>query len=269
MSAVPVLQALAWGGASPLRRSGEVDMAALAHGLARTAVTGGRRPQPYTRAQHAVVVSEGVEALAKLDGPGRRRLAMHAWLAEVRNTELKDSEATGKGKQHAALRTMDIEALADVLARTSLRDGATGGGRGGAPAGHLPPAGLVAPGAAAFEECLESLGGLDARDRRRLSLYGLLAETVLAGLGTAVAEAALTTAGLSHEAPEAWIDALRMAHRMADAAVRRDLPGAGPDGDLAFPAVGTRIVALERGEAAKRWLSRYRALTASGPGEQT
>ena len=263
MSAVPVLQALAWGGASPLRRSGEVDMAALAQGLARTAVTGGGRPQPYTRAQHAVVVSEAVEALAKLDGPGRRRLAMHAWLADVRNAELKDTEASGKGKQSAALRTMDIEALAEVLARTSLWDGAKGGGRGVPPAGHMPP------GAAAFDECLESLGGLDARDRRRLSLYGLLAEAVLAGLGTAVAEAAFTTAGLPHEAPEAWIDGLRMARRMAEAAVRRDLPGAGLDGDLAFPAVGTRIVALERGEAAKRWLTRYSALSSTGPGART
>lgn len=262
MSAVPVLQALAWGGASPLRRSGKVDMAALARNLARTVVTGGGRPQPYTRAQHAVVVSETVEALAKLDGPGRRRLAMHAWLAEVRNAELKDTEASGKGKQSAALRTMDIEALADVLARTSLWDGARGG-RG------VPPAGRMPPGAAAFGECLESLAGLDARDRRRVPLYGLLAETVLAGLGTAVAEAALTTAGLSHEAPEAWIDALRMTRRMVDAAVRRDLPGAGLEGDLAFPAIGTRIVALERGEAAKRWLTRYRALIATGPGERT
>ena len=138
----------------------KVDIEALAHGLARADYSGGRRV-----------------------------LAMHAWLAEVRDSELRDKEREGEGKKRLALRTMDIEALADVLARTSRWDDG------------------VAPAAAAFDESLRSLGSLDAEHRRGLSLYSLLAETVLAGLGTAVAEAAL--------------------------------------------------------EAAKRWLARYRALTAT------
>ena len=49
-------------------------------------------------------------------------LAMHAWLAEVRDSELRDKEREGEDKKRLALRTMDIEALADLLARTSRWD---------------------------------------------------------------------------------------------------------------------------------------------------
>ena len=180
MTAVPMLQALSWGEESPLRPSGEVDVEALAHGLARSDYPGGRRRQPYTRAQHAVVVSEAVEMFAGLRLPERRVLAMHAWLAEVRDAELRDKKCkrAGEARKRLALRTIDLEALADVLAHTNRWDDS------------------VAPAAAAFDESLKSLGGLDSENRRRLSLYALLAETVLAGLGTAVAEAALKAAGL-------------------------------------------------------------------------
>ena len=37
---------------------------------------------------------------------------MHAWLAEVRDSELRDKEREGEGKKRLALRTMDLEALA-------------------------------------------------------------------------------------------------------------------------------------------------------------
>ena len=247
MRAVPVLQALSWGGESPLLPSGEVDIKALAHGLAGSDYPGGRRRQPYTRAQHALVVSEAVDTLAGLRLPERRVLAMHAWLAEVRDAELRDKEraGAGEGKKRLALRTIDLEALADVLAHTS-RWGAS-----------------VAPAAAAFDESLRSLGGLDAENRRRLSLYALLAETVLAGLGTAVAEAAIDAAGLAREAPASWVQVLRFARRMADAAVRRDLQGPAFGEQSAFPAVRKRIEPLEPSEAAQRWLARYRALTAT------
>ena len=256
MSVVPVLQSLAWGDESALRPSGEVDIGAVAGGLARAVYAGGQRKMPYTRAQHAIVVSEAVETLAGLGQTQRRRLAVHAWLAEARNAELRDNERAGKGKQHATLRTMDIEALAHMLASRCRWDGDGAG------------VDRVALGASGFDETLQSLNGLDAADRRRLSLYGLLAETVLAGLGTAVAEAALQGAGLALEAPRSRIEILRLVRRTADAAVRRDLPGVGLDGDIAFPAIETRIVALQRGEAARRWIERYRALTAE-EGERT
>lgn len=243
MRAVPVLQALSWGGESPLLPSGEVDIEALARGLARSEYPGGRRRRPYTRAQHAVIVSEAVETLAALKLPERRVLAMHAWLAGVRNSELRDKDREGEGKKRLALRTMDLEALADVLAGTSRwQDG-------------------VAPVAAAFDESLKSLGGLSPDNRRRLSLYALLAETVLAGLGSAVAEAALEAAGLAREAPASWVQVLRFVRRMADAAVRRDLQGPALGEESAFPAIKKRIEPLQPGEAAKRWLARYRALT--------
>ena len=245
MRAVPVLQALSWGGESPLLPSGEVDIKALAHGLAGSDYPGGRRRQPYTRAQHALVVSEAVGALASLRLPERRVLAMHVWLADVRDAELREKKRAGEGRKRLALRTIDLEALADVLAHTSRWDDS------------------VAPAAAAFDESLRSLGALDAENRSRLALYGLLAETVLAGLGTAVAEAALKDAGLAREVPEWWVEALRFVRRMADAAVRRDLQGPALGEETAFPGIKKRIEPLEPGEAAKRWLARYRALTAT------
>ena len=249
MNAVPVLQALAWGDESPLNPSGGVDVGGLARGLARAIYAGRQRPQPYTRAQHAVVVSKAVETLAGLGQAERRRLAVHAWLSEARNADLKNKARAGEGRQQARLRTVDIEAVAHMLAGRSRWDGDGAG------------VDRVALGASVFDESLRSLNELDAADRRRLSLYGLLAETVLAGLGTTVAEAALQSAGLALEAPKAWIEILRLVRRMADAAVRRDLPGAGLDGDIAFPALETRIVTVEGGEAARRWIARYRALT--------
>ena len=242
-TAVPILQALSWGVESPLGPSGEVDIEALAQGLARSNYPGGRRRQPYTRAQHALVVSEAVEMLAGLRLPERRVLAMHAWLAEVRDAELRNKKRAGEPGKRLALRTIDLEALADVLARTSRWDDS------------------VAPAAAAFDECLRSLGGLDAENRRRLSLYALLAETVLAGLGTAVAEAALRAAGLEPRAPESWVEVLRFVRRMAAAAVRRDLQGPAFGEQSAFPAVKKRIEPLEPSQATRRWLARYRTLT--------
>ena len=248
---VPMLQALSWGRKSPLFPSGEVDIEALARGLARSDHPGARPRQPYTRAQHALVVSEAVGSLAGLRLPERRVLAMHAWLAEVRNAELRDKKHKHEGgaRQRLALRTMDLEPLADVLARTTRWDGGRGRGDG------------VSNIAAAFDASLQTLGGLNAENRNRLSLYGLLVETVLAGLGMATAEAALEAAGLPREAPAPWVDILRFVRRMAEAAVHRDLQGAAYGDRPAFPAIEKRIEPLDPGEAAKRWLARYRALT--------
>ena len=251
---VPVLQALSWGAESPLLPSGEVDVEALARGLARVEHHGGRRRKPYTRAQHAVVVSEAIDTLAGLSLPERRVLAMHAWLTEIRRSELRDKERPGDGKKRVALRTMDIEGLADVFARTSRWD--AGPSRGGD----------MAPGVVAFDGSLKLLSDLKAHDRRRLSLYGLMAETVLAGLGTVVAEAVLKCAGLARVAPQPWVEALRFVRRMADAAVRRDLAGSGEE--AAFLAVKQRIEPLRPEQAAQRWLARYRVLTAT-QGERT
>ncbi len=114
----------------------------------------------------------------------------------------KKRRRVGEDKKRLALRTIDLEALADALARTSGWDDS------------------VALAAAAFDESLRSLGVLDVESRRRLSLYALLAETVLAGLGTAVAERALAAAGLAAEAPESWVQVLLFVRRMRAAPAR-------------------------------------------------
>ena len=88
MTGVPVHEALFWRGDAPVDTSGEVDFGSLAQGLALTE----HRVEPrgrfdpfrqrapddpsdprrrferkrYTRAQHAVVVSEGVDSVAGL-----------------------------------------------------------------------------------------------------------------------------------------------------------------------------------------------------------
>ena len=204
-----------------------------------------RRQKPYTCAQHAVVVSEAVETLAGLKLPGAARAGDACLARGGPGCRVAGQKTRGRGQKRLALRTIDLEALADVLAHTSPWDAS------------------VAPAAAAFDECLRSLGALTAENRRRLALCALLAETVLAGLGMAVAEAALKDAGLAREVPEWWVEALRFIRRMADAAVRRDLQGPALGEETAFPATRKRIEPVERSEAAKRWLARYRALTAT------
>jgi len=65
-----------------------------------------------------------------------------------------------------------------------------------------------------------------------------------------------------------WI--LRLIRRMADAAVRRDLPGAGPVGESSFPALKRRIGPMDPATAARLWLARYEALRApERKGERT
>ena len=57
---------------------------------------------------------------------------------------------------------------------------------------------------------------------------------------------------------------------MADAAARRDLPGAGPVGESSFPALKRRIGPMDSGAAARLWLARYEALRAPDrEGERT
>ena len=119
---------------------------------------------------------------------------MHAWLAEIRDAELRDKKRTRvqEGNKRLALRTIDLEALADVLARTSRWDK------------------CVAPAAAAVDESLRLLGGLGAEYGRRLSLYALLAETVLAGLGDGGGGGGAQGRRLAREAPESWVHILRV-----------------------------------------------------------
>ena len=275
MSTVPVHEALFWRGDAPVGTSGEVDFGSLAQGLALTehrVETRGRfEPRRqlesddpsdprhgfagrkrYTRAQHAVVVSEGVDGVAGLEVEPRRVLATHVCLATVRDERLAPGSKTG-GRKKMVWRTMDLEPVAEAMAHNNRWRG-----------DEEPVAG-----AAAVNRLLESLGKLGGDDRRKLALHALLAETVPAGLGTVVAEAALSRAGLESRVPADWVRILRLIRRMADAAVRRDIPGAGPPGRGSFPALERTIGPMDPAAAARLWLARYEALRAPNRKERT
>lgn len=278
MSAVPVHQALFWPGDAPVAPSGEADFPALAHGLARAdyrgvrrgplrggawesgeQAAGGSKPlagrrylagrQPYSCAQHAVVVSRAIDTLAVLNMPQRRVLAMHAWLAEVREAELNGgADRDGGARKRLVLRFMELEALADVLACTMRWDGRRG--QGASPS----------EGARDVDRLLAGLARMGAGARNRLALHALFSELFPAGLGTVAAEAALRAAGLAREAPADWVEILRFARRMADETVRRDLPR-GPCGErTGFPALDVRLEAMAPEAASRLWLERCRTL---------
>ena len=215
----------------------------------------GRNPlagrKPYSCAQHAVVVSRAVEALAVLNMRDRRVLAMHAWLAEVREAELAVGGEPEGARKRLALRFMEIEALADVLACTMHWDGR---GRGASPA----------KGAQALDSLLAGLARMPVAERNRLSLHALLSELLPAGLGPWTADAALRAAGLAREAPELWVDVLRFTRRMADETVRRDLPQGAAAGRTGFPALALKIEPVAPEAAARLWLERYRVLREAG-----
>ncbi len=275
MSAVPVHQALFWPADSPVSRSGEVDFAMLAEGMSRADYRGGRggplgidarstlngrrqtlegrRPiaarRPYSCAQHAVVVSRAVETLAVLNMGQRRALAMQAWLAEVRDAELRGATAGAvDARKRLGLRSLELEALADVLARTLPWDGRRSAGR--------------LSRAAAVDRLLTHLAGLDADDRTRLALHGLFSELPPAGLGVAAADAALRAAGLDGEAPRPWVEILRFVRRMAGESVRRDIPAGAGIERTGFPALAVKIEPMAPEAAARFWLERYRVLEA-------
>ena len=67
----------------------DVDFEALAHVLANTCRRGGCCRQYHSVAAHAVVVSEEIEALDGLDEDDRRRLALHALIADAPSAWLR------------------------------------------------------------------------------------------------------------------------------------------------------------------------------------
>ena len=78
----------------------DVDFEALAHVLANTCRRGGCMRAYHSVAAHAVVVSEEIEALDGLQDEDRRRLALHALVADVPSAWLRggwpDSQRAGK-----------------------------------------------------------------------------------------------------------------------------------------------------------------------------
>jgi len=80
----------------------DVDFEALAHVLANTCRRGGCTRHYHSVAAHAVFVSEEIEALDGLAGEDRRRLALHALIADAPSAWLRGA---APGSQRAADRT--------------------------------------------------------------------------------------------------------------------------------------------------------------------
>ena len=73
--------------------AGDIDFEALAHVLANTCRRGGCLRQYHSVAAHAVVVSEEIEALDGLGEEDRRRLALHALIANAPSAWLRGRAA--------------------------------------------------------------------------------------------------------------------------------------------------------------------------------
>ena len=177
---------------------------------------------------------------------------------------------------------VDFEALAHVLANTCCWSG------------RSRRFYSVAQHAVNVSAAVGRLGRMDKAERRLLELHALLADAPLAwlglavppGLGTvagsgkaaerlrrtsvAVRRTVLQAAGLEPELPDDWAEALRFIRRMAEAALHRDLHGAGIDdggvgvmgtGPL-FPPLKERVRPLAPDRAAKKWLERFSELSA-------
>ena len=94
--------ALTWPGDPENLTAAGIDVEALAHVLANTCRRGGRMRGYHSIAAHAVVVSEEIEALDGLADEDRRRLALHALVADAPSAWLRGASP---GSQRAAERT--------------------------------------------------------------------------------------------------------------------------------------------------------------------
>ena len=80
---------LAWPDDPETVTAQDVDFEALAHVLANTCRRGGCLRQYHSVAAHAVIVSEEIAALDGLGGEDRRRLALHALIANAPSAWLR------------------------------------------------------------------------------------------------------------------------------------------------------------------------------------
>ena len=107
---------LAWPDDPETVTAEDVDFAALAHVLANTCRRGGCLRRYHSVAAQAVIVSEEIGALDGLDGEDRRRLALHALIANAPSAWLRgrvaDSQRAAEraGKLAAGIETAVREA---------------------------------------------------------------------------------------------------------------------------------------------------------------
>ena len=88
---------LAWPGDPEQLDASDVDFEAVAHVLANTCRWGGRTRRFLSLAQHALTMSEEVEALDGIAGEDRRALALHALLMPAPAAWLGDGEGEHSG----------------------------------------------------------------------------------------------------------------------------------------------------------------------------
>ena len=94
---------LDWPGDPEGVTAAEIDFEALAHVLANTCRFGGRTTSYHSLAAHAVIASEEIEALDGLDAEERRRLALHALIADAPSAWLREAGPEVRaGSQRAA-----------------------------------------------------------------------------------------------------------------------------------------------------------------------
>ena len=94
-----------WPGDPEQLEARHVDFEAIAHVLANTCRWGGRTQRFLSLAQHALSVSEEIEALEGIPDADRRAMALYALLGFARAAWLGDDEGTGSASTRAAART--------------------------------------------------------------------------------------------------------------------------------------------------------------------
>ena len=95
----------------------DVDVEAIAHVLANTCRWGGRTQRFLSLAQHALTMSEEIEALEGIGDKDRRALALHALLVPARAAWLGDEEGDVPASSRAAARTKAHGAAVDRAVR--------------------------------------------------------------------------------------------------------------------------------------------------------
>ena len=103
-SAAPAGPPPCWPGDPEQVEAADVDFEAVAHVLANTCRWGGRTRRFLSLAQHALAVSEEIEALDGIPDADRRAVALHALLGCARAAWLGDDDGTDPASARAASR---------------------------------------------------------------------------------------------------------------------------------------------------------------------
>ena len=93
-----------WPGDPEHVEAGDVDFEAIAHVLANTCLWGGQTQRFLSLAQHALTMSEEIEALDGIDEQDRRALALHALLMNAPAAWLGDETGDLPASARAAAR---------------------------------------------------------------------------------------------------------------------------------------------------------------------